>query len=47
MSGAFLLQAVHQLLPHLNDAVSHTMHLLQPKIIEKNKIAKQTNKIGQ
>lgn len=42
MSGALLLQAVHQLLPHLNDAVSHTMDLLQPKIIDKKQ--KQVNK---
>ncbi len=28
--GALLLQTSHQLFSHLNDAVSHTMDLLQP-----------------
>lgn len=34
--GAFLLQAIHQLFPHLNDAVRHAVHLLQP-LIEHNR----------
>lgn len=38
MSGAFLFQTIHQLLPHLNDAVGHTMDLLQPAIMERKKI---------
>lgn len=37
MRGAFLFQAIRQLLPHLNDAVSHTMDLLQPALIDKKK----------
>lgn len=30
VGGALLFQTSHQLLSHLNDAVSHSMDLLQP-----------------
>lgn len=36
VGGALLLQTCHQLLSHLNDAVSHTMDLFQP-VINSNK----------
>lgn len=43
MSGAFLFQAIRQLLPHLNDAVSHTMDLLQPALIDKKNHKRSIN----
>lgn len=32
VGGAFIFQTSHQLFPHLNDAVGHAVHLLQPFI---------------
>lgn len=32
VGGTFIFQASHQLFPHLNDAVGHAVHLLQPLI---------------
>lgn len=43
MRGAFLFQAIRQLLPHLNDAVSHTMDLLQPALIDKKNHKRSIN----